>query len=279
MVLRTFCTATVPRMPNLVGNTKVTIDPSENVKNIINSVNMAQENQSTKLGSENAPKIKTVVANPKKRLIDLSDDDEVKELQELKTKAQKKIEDQVFHKKEKGWWVHVEHFMNLVKKGCIDMKKDSRYLKSIFSGNLLFESRYTAYELRERRRISKDILKFIPFFGMLIIPGGEIFIPLYVGIFPNATPNQLLTDSEKGIKVGEKVAKQDAGHNYLKNHLPKFINVIGLDSLHYQRTVDKFEKSEGLDKEKYFYTAQCFSSQLNSFMENGDHSEENVKNI
>lgn len=280
VTFRTFCTASVARVPNTVESINVNISINKNLKNVVEgsqtNMNTGAKNETEKI---NTSTHKTVVASPKKRLIDESDDDEATELKELKSKAQSKMEDQVFHKKEKGYWVHVEHFINLVKKGTIDMKNDSAYLKSIFSGNLLYNERYTAFELRERRRISKDIVKFIPFFAMLLIPGGEILIPVYVAILPNATPNQLLSESEKGMKLGEKNDLQASGYKVMKNGLPNFINVIGLDSLHYRRAVDKFEKSEGSNKEMYFYTAQCFVSTLDNFMRDGDHSKENLENI
>ena len=56
----------------------------------------------------------------------------------------------------------------------------------------MVRTKYTKDDYFERskvRQVKKDVIKFIPFSMFLIIPGGELFIPPYLMIFPNSMPS------------------------------------------------------------------------------------------
>lgn len=53
---------------------------------------------------------------------------------------------------------------------------------------------FTGFEKKERHRILKDTFKFIPFSVFLIVPGAELFLPLYLTLLPNSIPTQYIFD-------------------------------------------------------------------------------------
>ena len=139
----------------------------------------------------------------KRSAMDESDDEKM-ELAQLKKDSGKK-DAQVFHKKKMDFWAHMRVAWNLTKKAFYDIYIDARYLKKIFSGNAMFNKYYTAVELKERRRISKDLLKFVPIGVMFAIPGGEFAIPAYLVVIPNGLPTQFIFESEIGKKTAAQV--------------------------------------------------------------------------
>ena len=52
----------------------------------------------------------------------------------------------------------------------------------------------TGFELREQYRILYDTFKFLPFSFFLIMPGAELFLPLYLLLFPNSIPTWYIFD-------------------------------------------------------------------------------------
>ena len=50
--------------------------------------------------------------------------------------------------------------------------------------------RMTSYKQKKRlKQIKTDVIKFIPFSLFLLIPGGELFLPAWVLVFPNSVPS------------------------------------------------------------------------------------------
>lgn len=98
-------------------------------------------------------------------------------------------------------------------------------------------------------------------------------------IFPNSIPTQFIFESEVGKKTALAVQKQEEGYEKMKINLARFVNVVGLDPLGYLRVIDKINRSEGEEKDKYFYLALEFESKLNKFISDGDCSPNNLRNI
>jgi hypothetical protein len=179
-------------------------------------------------------------------------DDEATELADLKKNTEKKDE-QVFHKKKGGMLAHAKVALNLTVKAFKDVNRDYWYVKKVCSGSVTFDEYYTAFELKERRRILKDLMKFVPIGTLFIIPGGELLIPFLIPLFPNMLPTQFLPLSHSGDKTADAVERQERGYQYMKRHFSNFVNVIGYDALFYKNILEKMEHSEGDAKEKYFY--------------------------
>jgi LETM1 and EF-hand domain-containing protein 1 len=72
--------------------------------------------------------------------------------------------------------------------------------------NQLRNDSYTLFELRERRRITVDLLKFMPYSVFMIVPFAELALPFYMILFPNSMPTQFLSDSQVGKKTSVLVA-------------------------------------------------------------------------
>jgi len=46
-------------------------------------------------------------------------------------------------------------------------------------------------------QVRRDFIKFVPFSLFLLIPGGELFLPAWVMIFPNSIPSQFVGEAER----------------------------------------------------------------------------------
>ena len=68
----------------------------------------------------------------------------------------------------------------------------------------------------------------MPFSLFLLIPGGELFLPAWVLIFPNSVPSQFVSDDEREKKFLQlKDAQEDAAEKLLyilPNYLAKVLN-------------------------------------------------------
>lgn len=108
--------------------------------------------------------------------------------------------DKVFTTKKLTLTDRMKIALHHLKKGMSDVASDSHYLASTVYSNGFVEKRYTAIQLKERRRIFKDLFKFIPFSIIISIPLLEAFIPIYIIVFPNSIPSQFLLENQIGKK-------------------------------------------------------------------------------
>lgn len=89
--------------------------------------------------------------------------------------------------------------------GCKDLKRDTQWLihniKTKRNRQML-----TGYEIKKRRRVTHDLLKFIPYSIILAVPAAEICLPLILWLFPEAIASFFMLDStlDKRIKKLEK---------------------------------------------------------------------------
>jgi hypothetical protein len=146
----------------------------------------------------------------------LEDEEAARVKSEKKEKTLKDNKDKVFVKKKVGFIDHVKEFVHLVKKGFTDVYYDSKYLFGFLAQKGFVESTYTTVEMRERRRIVKDLFKFVPYSLMIVIPLADLLIPFYVILFPNSIPTQFLFESQIGKKVSQLVEKQEKGFDDIK---------------------------------------------------------------
>lgn len=174
--------------------------------------------------------------------------------------------DKVFTEKKMSTLDHVKVVLHHIKKGFVGVYTDGSYLAGIIAKNQLREKSYTIYELRERRRISKDLFKFIPYSIFMTIPFLEAFLPVYMLLFPNSAPTQFLFDNQVGEKTKELVEKQRDSYAKIIPLLPKFANVIGLDPLKFVQSISDIIEREGKDKDRMYYRVSDFESKIGGFV-------------
>jgi LETM1 and EF-hand domain-containing protein 1 len=80
----------------------------------------------------------------------------------------------------------------LMKEGTRQAYADVKWLIGVYRNKEM--SMLTGFELRERYRILYDFFKFLPFSFFLIVPGSELFLPLYLLLFPNSYPTWYIFD-------------------------------------------------------------------------------------
>lgn len=107
---------------------------------------------------------------------------------ESKTVPVSQERDKVFSEKKMTAMDHVKVALHHMKKGFIEVGKDTVYLAKLLNKNQLRNESYTVFELRERRRISIDLMKFMPYSVFMIVPFAELALPFYMILFPNSMP-------------------------------------------------------------------------------------------
>ena len=67
-------------------------------------------------------------------------------------------------------------------------------------------------------------MKFVPFSLFLLIPGGELFLPAWVLIFPNSVPSQFVGEEERQKKFEKLREKQEDAVEKLLYILPNYLS-------------------------------------------------------
>lgn len=175
--------------------------------------------------------------------------------------------DQVFTEKKLTAKDHLKVIWHHLKKGLIEVGRDSKVLLAITRKNGYREKAYSLKEMRERRRISNDLLKFIPYSIFLTVPFAELLLPIYLVLFPNSVPTQFLLESQIGKKTSELVEAQEDSYKNMRLALTRFSNVIGLDPIKFVQSMDDLLEREGRDKDRLFYKISDFESKLQTYLE------------
>jgi len=76
------------------------------------------------------------------------------------------------------------------------------------------------------QRVTKDVIKFIPFSIFILIPGLELLLPAWLIIFPNATPSQFQSKATGQKKMETLIKNRDQGAKRLLYKLPKFLHLL-----------------------------------------------------
>lgn len=71
--------------------------------------------------------------------------------------------------------------------------------------------------------MKKDFIKFVPFSLFLLIPGGELFLPAWVMIFPNSIPSQFVGEEERIKKFKKMRERQEDAAEKLLYILPNYL--------------------------------------------------------
>ena len=83
---------------------------------------------------------------------------------------------------------------------------------------------YTLGEYLDKQKIKLDLLRFIPYGILIIVPGGELLIPFYIGLFPNAIPSQFLNEKSIGRKNEKKEIMQKEAFECLYKKIRSFFH-------------------------------------------------------
>lgn len=110
-----------------------------------------------------------------------------------------------------------KHAWDHMKKSLIDVKNDTKLMYRLrMHGRLSY---LNLGDYLQYKQIQKDLLKFLPFSLFVLIPVGEVFLPVYLYLFPNATPSQFYSEKSVGQMVSAKVKIQRKAYEVLKQRL------------------------------------------------------------
>ena len=186
--------------------------------------------------------------------------------QEVKAKPDTPEKDKAFVQKKTTLWQKIKVALVHLKDSFVDVWKDTKYLTRVILNNGLKEEHYTLFEMRERRRITKDLIKFMPYAVLIILPGGELLFPPYFLLFPNSTPTQFMTVSNLGERTKLLTEKQKEGYENFVRSLPKFTKLIGIDPIKLYESLNYLDNTEGKEKDRQFYKAHDFEDKIQRFL-------------
>ena len=186
--------------------------------------------------------------------------------QEIKAAPNTPEKDKAFVQKKTTLWQKIKVGLVHLKDSFKDVWKDTKYLSKVVYRNGVKENEYTLFEMRERRRITKDLIKFMPYAVLIILPGGELLFPIYVLLFPNSTPTQFMTVANLGERTKHMTEKQAEGYENFVRSLPKFTTLLGIDPIKLYESLNHLDKTEGKEKDRQFYKAHDFEEKIQKFL-------------
>ena len=121
-------------------------------------------------------------------------------------------------KKKRSLKESIIHLFQTVKKSLKDLKNDTIYICKLRvekKKKINFDiNEYMKYKI-----VVYDLIKFIPYSIFLTIPFLEVFLPVYMVLFPNAIPSQFFSEKNIGQKNNAFKVKQKKGYQILKKKL------------------------------------------------------------
>lgn len=186
--------------------------------------------------------------------------------EEIKARPDTPEKDKAFVQKKTTLWQTIKVAMIHLKESFIDVWKDTKYISKVIGRNGFTDEKYTLFEIRERRRISKDLLKFLPYAVLIILPGGELLFPPYFLLFPNSTPTQFMTAANLGERTKLMTERQEEGYDNFVRSLPKFTKLLGIDPIKLYDSLNHLGKTEGKEKDRQFYKAHDFEEKVQKFL-------------
>lgn len=136
----------------------------------------------------------------------------------------------------------LKHAWDHLKKSLVDVKNDTKIMYELrMRGRLrnLSLGDYLTY-----KQIQKDLLKFLPFSLFVLIPIGEIFLPFYLYLFPNATPSQFYSEKSVGQMVSAKVKIQRKAYDILRQRLRLVMSEVFTDLQNEINLILTYESTE-----------------------------------
>jgi len=117
-----------------------------------------------------------------------------------------------------------------VKYGFINLKRDVQFYFGVKKEKI--QTKYQMDDYTERvktRQVRQDVIKFIPFSFLILIPGAEILLPPYLLIFPNSIPSQFLSEEARDKKFKEVSRKRKDAAKRLNVILPNYLYSLEKD--------------------------------------------------
>lgn len=118
--------------------------------------------------------------------------------------------------------------VHMVVHGSKSAYKDAKYMASVVSSKP--KRSYTVEEIREIKRISIDLIKFVPFYAAIIIPAAEIALVPYLYLFPRAVPSYFVSETSMKEAKYKYIDNQTKAHDELKARLLSIMARVGYDT-------------------------------------------------
>ena len=83
--------------------------------------------------------------------------------------------------------------------GSKDLWADAQWITALYRRKQA--EYFTGFELFQSSRIKVDLLKFIPYSIILVVPLAELSLPIILWLFPNAVPSHYLFDTAADARV------------------------------------------------------------------------------
>ncbi|MES1912767.1 MAG: hypothetical protein MHM6MM_004992 [Cercozoa sp. M6MM] len=104
-------------------------------------------------------------------------------------------------KKTSESWKHIVAEMKHYWAGAKLLSTDVATASKIVNRKLLRGKAMTRRERRQLQRTVADILRLVPFAPFIIIPFGEVFLPVAIKVFPEMLPTTMQTEAHKDARV------------------------------------------------------------------------------
>jgi len=83
--------------------------------------------------------------------------------------------------------------------GSKDLWQDAQWIINLYRKKQA--EYFTGFELFQSSRIKVDLLKFIPYSVILVVPFAELSLPIILWLFPNAVPSHYLFDTAEESRI------------------------------------------------------------------------------
>lgn len=144
-----------------------------------------------------------------------------------KERKKQSFKQQLFKKNQERLKHLLKEFVHLVVHGSKSAYKDAKFLAGVVSSKP--KKAYSIEEIRELERIVRDLTKFVPFYAAIIIPAGELVLPIYLFLFPRAVPSYFRTETQMKEERYKLIDNQARAHRYLMTHLLSLMIKAGYD--------------------------------------------------
>lgn len=125
------------------------------------------------------------------------------------------------------WSAHIWEELKHIGHGFKTFKKDIQ--ESVTDTKDLHYQKYTKPTYTHTvklQKITKDVVKFIPFSVFILIPGLELLLPAWLMIFPNAIPSQFQSPASRQKQITKLIANRNTAAEKLLYKYPKYLKKL-----------------------------------------------------
>lgn len=156
----------------------------------------------------------------------------------LDHKKMEELKQKLFTDREKTLLLKAKFILKEAKytlvQGSKDLWHDAKWITQLYKKKA--HSDFTGFELAQSQRIKVDMLKFIPYSVILVVPFAELSLPIILWLFPNAVPSFYLFDTAEDQRREKCEQVQFESHKYLIEKLEDVMsNRFGLTSKEFSR--------------------------------------------